>query len=278
MENKNINHIRTKFRIIIGCILAVLLCASPCNAMYIKVVNSGETLDIGTGKDIDEEIEYLYVYGTVNLYPGAYVNQKINAYNGSVINIHGGQMGENGLIQVYNGVTAPKITVYGTNFAVDNEPCEPTATFFTLSAGVFPVLTGVYENGQDFSLRFYGYVPVYLVNILDPEVAIDIKPGGNPNNINLKSKGVVPVAVLGAVDFDAATVDPATVKFAGASPVHWGLEDVDGDGNEDMLLHFKTQELDLTQESTVAELTGETFDGSIIQGTDTVRIIVSKKN
>lgn len=34
-------------------------------------------------------------------------------------------------------------------------------------------------------------------------VTVDIKPGSTPNSINLKSRGVVPVAVLTTGDFDA---------------------------------------------------------------------------
>jgi hypothetical protein len=103
------------------------------------------------------------------------------------------------------------------------------------------------------------------------EVNIDIKPGSDPNSINLGSKGVVPVAVLTTDDFDASSVDPVTVLFAGASPVRWTMEDVDGDGDLDLLFHFKTQELvDLDASSTEAILTGTTFGGQLIQGTDTV--------
>ena len=105
------------------------------------------------------------------------------------------------------------------------------------------------------------------------EIVIDIKPGSEPNSINLDSKGVVPVAVLTTDSFDASTVDPDTVLFAGAAPLHWALEDVDSDGDEDLLFHFKTQELDLDEYSTEATLTGQTFDGQVIQGTDAVNIV-----
>jgi len=108
------------------------------------------------------------------------------------------------------------------------------------------------------------------------EVNIDIKPGSDPNSMNLGSKGVVPVAVL-TDDFDASTVDPSTVKFAGAAPVRWTMEDVDGDGDMDMLFHFKTQELDLDENSTEATLSGETIDGTPIEGTDTVNIVPKGK-
>jgi hypothetical protein len=105
------------------------------------------------------------------------------------------------------------------------------------------------------------------------EVDIDLKPGSDPNSINLGSKGVVPVAVLTTDDFDASTFDPDTVLFAGAQPVRWTLEDVDGDGDLDLLFHFKTQELNLTEDSTEATLIGETLDGMQIEGTDTVNIV-----
>ena len=108
-------------------------------------------------------------------------------------------------------------------------------------------------------------------------VAIDIKPGDGPNSINLKSRGVVPVAVLTTPEFDATTVDPATVYFAGAQPVKWIMADVHGDGDLDLLLHFKTQSLDLTAASTEATLTGSTYDGQSIEGTDSVRIVPPTK-
>ena len=105
------------------------------------------------------------------------------------------------------------------------------------------------------------------------EITIDIKPGSYPNRINLKSKGKVPVAILTTDDFDAYVVDPDTVNFAGANPLRWRMEDVDNDGDHDMLLHFKTQELDLTKESTDATLEGETFGGIQLTGTDSVKIV-----
>jgi hypothetical protein len=109
------------------------------------------------------------------------------------------------------------------------------------------------------------------------EVNIDVKPGSYPNSINLRSKGVVPVAVLTTEEFDAGSVDPDSVAFAEASPVRWALEDVDGDGDVDMILHFRTQSLGLEPSSTEATLTGSTYDGQEIQGTDTVRIVPGSK-
>jgi len=114
-------------------------------------------------------------------------------------------------------------------------------------------------------------------NSTELEAVIDIKPGSDVNSINLKSKGVVPVAILTTEDFDAMDADAGSVMFAGASPIRWHIEDVDGDGDEDMLFHFKTEELtDLSSSSTEAVLTGTTLDGIQFSGTDTVNIVPKK--
>jgi len=116
------------------------------------------------------------------------------------------------------------------------------------------------------------------------EVDIDIKPGSDPNSINLKSKGVVPVAFLGSAIFDVTDVDVETLEFgpAGATPVHDltdaivyadHLQDVNLDGFMDLVCHFKTQELGLVKGDTDATLTGETNDGVIVYGTDSVNIV-----
>ncbi len=110
---------------------------------------------------------------------------------------------------------------------------------------------------------------------------IDIKPGNFPNSINLKSKGVIPVAILTTPSFDATTVDASTVTFGpdAATMVHKSahLEDVDGDGDIDMVLHFKTQKTGIQASDTEATLTGETVGGVAFEGTDTVNIVPKGK-
>jgi hypothetical protein len=109
-------------------------------------------------------------------------------------------------------------------------------------------------------------------------VEIDIMPDSYPNSISLESNGEVPVAVLSNGDFDASTVDTSTVVFTGAEPVKWTMEDVDGDGDIDMLFHFMTQELNSDENSTEATLTGDTTDGKHIKGSDSVNIVPKGKS
>lgn len=110
-------------------------------------------------------------------------------------------------------------------------------------------------------------------------VPIDIKPGSFPNSINPNSPGVIPVAILTTDNFDATAVDASTVRFgpAEAQAVHSALEDVDNDGDVDMILHFRIQETGITAGDTEATLTGKTVDGMKIVGTDSVSTVPSNK-
>jgi len=105
-------------------------------------------------------------------------------------------------------------------------------------------------------------------------IAIDIKPGSFPNSINPGNNGVIPVAILTTAAFDAATVDPATVRFGAegteTSPQHSSLQDVNGDGRADLVLQFPTQNTGIVCGTTSAKLTGRTIGGFDLSGTDSV--------
>jgi len=101
------------------------------------------------------------------------------------------------------------------------------------------------------------------------EVTIDVR-----STINPRSKGVIPVVIFTTATFDATTVDPATVRFGpgNASEAHGTghISDVDGDGDLDLMLHFRTQDAAIPCGATSASLTGQTFSAQAIQGTDTI--------
>jgi hypothetical protein len=59
--------------------------------------------------------------------------------------------------------------------------------------------------------------------------------------------------------------------------IRWAIEDIDGDGDEDLISHFRTQECGLTSNDTEASLTGSSFLGRDIFGTDSVRTVPPNK-
>ena len=106
------------------------------------------------------------------------------------------------------------------------------------------------------------------------DVALDIHPDGLRNHINPRSKGVIQVAILTTGTFNASLVNPTTIRFGvtgtEATPARSALEDIDGDGRIDMMLHFKTQHTAIQCGGIFASLKGETFDGRTIEGTDSI--------
>lgn len=107
-------------------------------------------------------------------------------------------------------------------------------------------------------------------------VEIDIKPGSSQNTVNPKSKGVIPVALLGGPDLNLNTVDIASLAFGpgGAAAEHGGHPaDVNGDGYADLMLHFRTQDSGIAAGDTEATLKGALIDGTPIAGADVVRTV-----
>ena len=123
----------------------------------------------------------------------------------------------------------------------------------------------------------FGETPPIGVNCLN--VNIDVHPGDNQSVVNLKSQGVVPVAILSTSTFDATKVNPLTVKFGRtgteSSPVHSSLQDVNGDGLLDMVLQFKTQSTGLQPGDSQATLMGRTSDGTPFRGSSAIQVIGS---
>lgn len=135
-------------------------------------------------------------------------------------------------------------------------------------------------------------------------VFVDIKPGSWPNPLNIKSKGVVPVALCGTEEFDVTTVDPETIQLTreglgvGVSPLRWSFEDVatpyvgepggghdlEADGYLDLTLKLSTQELvntlgleayaGMTIPLVITGNLRAEFDGTPIQGQDNAWILM----
>jgi len=158
------------------------------------------------------------------------------------------------------------------------------------------------------------YINILAATEIPPphiEVAIDIKPTSCPNPVNLKSKGVLPVAVLGNDEFDVTLIDPATVVLSREGivdengepiivpPLRWAYEDVatpfegelcdchtlGADGYLDLTLKFSIPELvdklnlnDVAGGTIPLTLTGNLIEGfgTPIRGEDCVWVLREK--
>ncbi|HWO57957.1 MAG TPA: HYR domain-containing protein, partial [bacterium] len=164
-------------------------------------------------------------------------------------------------------VGATLVTVIGTDLAGNADTCTFTVTVET-------------EGGQ-------------------LEAVLDIKPGSCPNPVNVernwnKSKAVLPVAILGTMDFDVHEIDPMTVRLEGVAPLRWSFENVSRpvmdpeecectsagpDRIMDMTLKFQLSEIlaaiaPLSHGTEVLlTLTGLTEDGDEFVASDCIRVI-----
>lgn len=137
-----------------------------------------------------------------------------------------------------------------------------------------------------FPERYPDFRPLKYESLRDPglEVVIVIDPLGNPAVVDLASKDLQSVAILSTqesqgepVDFDASKVDPLSVRFgpAKADIVVRSMsarQDVDGDGDTDMLLFFRPNRPGFGCGDTEALLVGRTRNGEAFQGVAEVRI------
>ncbi len=115
-------------------------------------------------------------------------------------------------------------------------------------------------------------------------VSVDIKPGSDPNSINVNSKGLLPVAIFGSPDFDVTQIDTETVDFdildvnGSTLATRCNIEDVDSDGIDDMVCFFKIKDIThkCTAEFVVGQIQGQLLDGTTFRGLDDVRWVNCK--
>ena len=112
-------------------------------------------------------------------------------------------------------------------------------------------------------------------------VQIDIMPGSDPNSINPKNRGTIPVGILSSFTFfDAfASVDTTSLTFGRTGNenslafCNGSPGDVNGDGLLDLMCHFDTQKAGFQSGDTLGKLKGKTVTGTPIIGSDSVRIV-----
>ncbi len=191
-------------------------------------------------------------------------------------------------VTFFNGVPAVIISVAGAGTQINTSVPDGATT------GPISVTTpgGTATSASNF-----------VVDLAVVPVPVDIKPQSCPNPLNIKAKGVLPVAILGTGEFDVSDINPQSLQLLGVVPVRHALEDVatpfvpsNGNNNDhectdagpdgftDMTLKFDAQaviqaiEASLGRpvtdgEELVLPLEGELFDGTPFVGEDVVVIL-----
>ncbi|MCH8876578.1 MAG: choice-of-anchor K domain-containing protein [Chloroflexi bacterium] len=166
----------------------------------------------------------------------------------------------------------------------DEPPVEGDFVLFRQTIGPFPPGSTIELTADAFDDVGNSGAPSPTLMVVVPlDIDIDIKPGSNPNSINCNNdKQVITVAILTTDDFDATTMDHTTVSFEGAKETQVDKKsgeprrhekDVDGDGDIDLVFHFRLGETALACGFSEGTLSGETFAGLVIAGTDAVQMI-----
>jgi hypothetical protein len=116
---------------------------------------------------------------------------------------------------------------------------------------------------------------------------LDVVPGSDENRIDLSRRDAIAVAILSgaplASGFDATDVDAGSACFGSAArppsrscrEVHGGghVQDVDGDGRPDLVLHYRTSELGIAAGDTSACLTALTRSATRVLACDRIRAL-----
>ena len=189
--------------------------------------------------------------------------------------------------------------------SIDTEMDGLTVTFYAttnVNPGINHIKLAIADAGDwildsDVFIKGESFVcaPPYI------DVSIDIKPQSCPNPVNVRDKGVLPVAILGTADFDISQVDPSTIQLEGVSPLRWAVQDVATpyydplldcyscttmgmDGFMDLTLKFNAQEFVATLDPSIlngdcvtVELIGylkPEYGGTMIMGYDIIRVLV----
>jgi len=146
---------------------------------------------------------------------------------------------------------------------------EPTT--FTITAPETNSDTVVVKiNGMEISL-----------NPGEVMVSIDIKPGSYPNCFNQNERGAIPVAIFGSTALNVKDIDIGSlllqgllVKVTGKSNKYLAhFEDINNDGYDDLIVQFQDSDGWMIPGSGYATLTGQLYNGTPIEGQDTICIV-----
>jgi outer membrane protein assembly factor BamB len=248
----------------------------PSGGLIFVYDGSSWSLALDTDED---QIRSLAVYDG-KLFAGTYPSGKIYVFDGTSWGItFDGPAKSVYSLAVYNDNLYAGTTTPGVIYGFDGS--QWVTAFDSQEKAVFSLASYAesFYAGTSDAGRIYG--PCEII------IDIDIKPGSYPNSINCRNEnGVITVAILTTNEFNATNVDHTTVYFGKngteASEIHVDKKtdeqkrhekDIDGDGDIDLIFYFRFGDTGIECGDEEAILTGETFDGQKIKGSDNIRTV-----
>jgi len=193
--------------------------------------------------------------------------------------------------------TAAGLTFTNLN---NNDPSGIPEMFELTGSGMFPSgmgfsLIGTFDAAvsgpptvamQGMDVLVAGALTTAQVTLTPVTVGVDVKPcmecpDPTCSAVNLKSKGNTPIAILGSADLDVMNVDIGTLAFEGSmvrvknnGKYQASYADVNDDAVMDLVAHFVTQDItDLDEADTEGAVSGRLNDGTLIYGSDCLRVL-----
>jgi streptogramin lyase len=196
------------------------------------------------------------------------------------------------------GIVTPFVSGFGKILGIEHMPdgnlfaterdtgaiysISPDGTVSTWATGF--IIPGIIKSDSDGTIYLTdadnGVRRIVKIARFVTSVNVDIKPGCDPNCFKSDGHGVIPVAIFSDSGFDATQVDPATisldgqgVRIVGKGNTQAHVEDVDGDGLDDLVVQIEDTDETYEEGNAIAILSGETFDGTSFEGSDSICIV-----
>jgi hypothetical protein len=130
------------------------------------------------------------------------------------------------------------------------------------------------ETGPHFASTFEGFRSPVL------PLQVEVNPGDPCNEVPILSKGVLPVVVYSDRDLNADLLDAAGVRFGPGEALEahrkTHREDVDGDGDMDLMFHFRISDTGIECGDPAVSLKGLLVDGTPVLGTAPITVVQCK--
>ena len=241
-----------------------------------------EVLDCGEDFVLTFESEPTYCQGSSPVIPATFSSPSLNT---------GDQIHVDFLDEFQNAISS-MIPVGNFNL-LDWAPVPLNNSIDTLGPHSLSIVAGTAYQVNAPILSATAYFEVVACNEVI-SVPLDIKPGSCANPLNVKSNGVLPVAVFGSENLDVNEIDTDTITLNGVTPIRSRIRDMATsskgncrrfyrDGIQDLKLKFSTQDIvaalgDVNDgDSVTVTLNGNLIDGTEIEGEDTVLILKKGK-